>query len=258
MWFNNAKRTIIQNCSCLHWSTSCITSKEEIGFSCSWITTITAVNSILRPISTKKCSDWFWRFLFCFLSIGWPNEFSPSWNSSITYKFHSNTNITCNKVLKIWEEFFSNVFSIKLACSFRWEFTHFQFLNCETIFLSCIDDFSNIGVWAWFYHSEGGLSFIRLSMICGNITVFTNFQNSTMNGHIGSNIKILKWNRWSFNSFQEYSVHLFIIHFNWVIKWIEEQSVKSNDIGLLIIPFNFKNISLFFNWLCNSHGHLLY
>ena len=150
------------------------------------------------------------------------------------------------------------MFSIELACSFSWEFTHFQFLNCETIFLSCINDFANVGVWAWFYHSECGLSFIWLSVVSGNITVFSHFQNSTMNGHIGSNIKILKWNRWSFDSLQENSVHLFVIHFNWVIKRIEEQSVKPDDIGLLIIPFNLKNVSLFLDWFRNCHGHLVY
>lgn len=65
-------------------------------------------------------------------------------------------------------------------------------------------------------------------------------------------IEIAEANLWILYSFEEWSIHLLVMHFNRVVKRVEEESVETNDVSLLIIPFDLEDISFFLNRFCNS------
>ena len=70
-------------------------------------------------------------------------------------------------------------------------------------------------------------------------------------------MEVRESNLWHLNSLEENSAHLFVIHFDGVIQWEEKQSVDSDDIGLMVEPFDFENGSNLFDWLRYLIGHFL-
>lgn len=184
------------------------------------------------------------------LSICWSDKLSPSVDASISDQFHSDMDVTFHKFLKIWEEIFSNMLPIKLFYSLLTEFGHLKLINLKSFLLDSINNFSNICVTTRFYHCEGALSRSILFVIGCSIPILSNMEHSGKYCNFRSNEKVRKTKSWYLNSFQENSRHFLVVHFNGIVKWIEENSVESDDISLLIIPFSFKNVSFFFYRFC--------
>ena len=144
------------------------------------------------------------------------------------------------------------MFSIEL---FRWnsiEFGHLELIDDETFLLNCIDDLTHVLVWAWLNHSKCSLTIIWLLVFSGNVTVGSNLYDTAHYGYPCAKIEIAEANLWIFYSFEEWSIHFLVMHFNRVVERVEEESVETNNVSLLIIPFYLKDISFFLNRFCNS------
>jgi len=205
--------------------------------------------SILGSVSTEKGSDRTWCLHLSLCGISWSDEISPFLNSSVSNEFHTNTHIAGHESLQITKEWFSNMFTIKYIGSFLSKFRHFQFVDHESLALDSINNLANILVRVRFDHGKSGFSFTRLFNLSGNITILYDRKNSAKNCNFCSNMEVRESNLWHLNSLEENSAHLFVIHFDGVIQWEEKQSVVSDDIGLLVVPFDFENVSHLFDRL---------
>lgn len=119
--------------------------------------------------------------------------------------------------------------------------------------LNSIDNLSHALVAVWLDHSKGALASSRLPSLGGNISVANDGVNSAIDGNLSTNIEIFQRKTWERNSLQKHALALLVPHLNSVVEWEEDKSEWANDISLLVIPFGFEDVSLFFDWFGEIH-----
>ena len=249
MWFDDTESTVVQDSCSLHWPCSGLTSKEEVKFSLSWLNSVRSMHGILSSVSTVNGAKRLRSFLFRFLSVSWTNEFPPAQNSTTSSEFHTDCYIRGDESFKVGIKISVHMFIVELSCSCFRKLTHLHLGNDKTLFLNQVDYFTNVLIVVWLYHSEGSLPLIWLLMFCCDITIPNYSKNSGHDGDLGILIEIWKWDSGLYDSLHERSAHFFIVHFDGIIKRVEEQSVMSDDISLLIIPFDLEDVALFLDRL---------
>jgi len=145
------------------------------------------MNGVFSSISSEYGSERSRGLSLSSSRIGWSNKLSPARNSSAIGQFHSNADITSNKLLKIWIKWLILMLSIKLSAWSPCEFGHFQFVYLETLLLNCINYFTHILIRIWFDHCERWFSLIWLFASCCNISIFFDHNDSAENSYLCSN-----------------------------------------------------------------------
>lgn len=200
MWLYNRTCAIVKKSSC-----SDGRSKDEVEFSLSWRFWVWSMASVSCSICTKECSNWPRSGFFSNLIVGWTKDFSPVSDCIFSNQFHSNWNIRCHKVNKSWEERLSLVFSIKYWSSVWGKFEHLQSVNLKSFFLNSLNDFSNMKIGVWFYHSISFLSFWLKSSPSIQVRILLNNQLSWVDSDGRADVKVFGSNASNLSSFEEES-----------------------------------------------------
>ena len=174
MWFDNTKCTVIKDSCSFHASFRFSSTEKEIWFSFSWFTWVWSMGCILSSVCTEECSEWFWSLLLCSLCVSWSNKASPFSYGIISYKVHSNDNITLHMSTKIIKKSFAYMFSIKLIYGVIIKLGHLKLINFKAIFLNGINNLSEISIGIWFYHCKSATTILWKLVSCSTITIFFN------------------------------------------------------------------------------------
>ena len=102
------------------------------------------MDGVFSAIGSKDSSQGLWLFLLGFLRVSWTDVISPSSDSPVGGKLHTNADIACDKFFKSRVERLSLMLSIELSDRVPVEFRHFKLINLETSSLNCINDFTHV------------------------------------------------------------------------------------------------------------------
>ena len=148
------------------------------------------MDGVFSAIGSKDSSQGLWLFLLSFLRVSWADIISPSSDSPVGGKLHTNADIACDKFFKSRVERLSLMLSIELSDGVSVEFRHFKLINLETPSLNCIDYLTHALVRIRLDHSEGRFPLHLLLPGSCNIAILLNFEDPGKDSDLGSNKQI--------------------------------------------------------------------
>ena len=137
------------------------------------------------------------------------------------------------------------MFCVELLGCVAVEAGHLQFVDRESTVLNRVDNLAHLSVAVGLNHCESALtsSFKMLARV--HIAVVADFEDAREDVDLGSNEEIVEDNRGNLLLFQEDAVLLSVVHFNGFEIGEVQDTVGSDNVSLLIVPFSLKGIFLF-------------
>lgn len=214
------------------------------------------MDCILGSIGSEKGSDRIGGFLLRLLGIGGSDESSPLLDGIWGDKLHSNDDIAGNELLQIREEGLADVLAVENLGGLLGELGHFQFIDCETFLLDCIDDLAHVLIRARFDHGKRALAVVGLLGLRCNIGIANDGEHPAKDGDLGSNEQIGQLDTGHLYSLEEDLSDFYVEHFDGVVDGEVEEAVAADDVGLGVVPLGLENVPLVLDGFGERHLNL--
>jgi 3-dehydroquinate dehydratase len=135
--------------------------------------------------------------------------------------------------------------SVELFDAVLVESRHLHAVDLKALLINSVNDLTHVHVAIRLDSSEGSLSLVFEMVSSVHITVVHDLKNSRHDSHVSALEEVVKVDLGNLLSLEEGSLVLAVEHLNGASCGEVEQSVISDYISLLVVPFDLEGKSLF-------------